>query len=67
MIAPRNHIELPCAIQNLGGFVGGALAPILTRFIAQSWSFVLALCTGAGIAFIGAMAYQFLVMCSVPK
>lgn len=61
-VAPRSRVASLGAIQNFGGFVGGALAPILTGFIAQSWSFVPALLTGAGICFLSAMAYQFLVV-----
>ena len=55
------------AIQNSGGFIGGALALILTGFIGQTWSFVPALLTGARIAFLGAMAYQFIVVRSIPE
>ncbi|UVW28581.1 MFS transporter [Massilia sp. H6] len=67
VVAPRSRIGSLGAIQNFGGFIGGALAPILTGFIAQTWSFVPALLTGAGIAFLGAMAYQFLVVRSIPE
>ena len=67
VVAPRSRIASLGAIQNFGGFIGGALAPILTGFIAQSWSFVPALLTGAGIAFLGAMSYQFLVVRSIPE
>lgn len=67
VVAPRSRIASLGAIQNFGGFIGGALAPILTGFIAQTWSFVPALLTGAGIAFLGAMAYQFLVVRSIPE
>ena len=44
-VAPRSRIASLGAIQNFGGFLGGALAPILTGYIAQSWSFVPALLT----------------------
>ncbi|MFC5459802.1 MFS transporter [Massilia niabensis] len=67
VVAPRSRIASLGAIQNFGGFIGGALAPILTGFIAQTWSFVPALLTGAGIAFLGAMSYQFLVVRSIPE
>ncbi len=67
VVAPRSRIASLGAIQNFGGFLGGALAPILTGFIAQSWSFVPALLTGAGIAFCGAMAYYFLVTKPIPE
>ncbi len=60
-VAPSNRIASLGALQNFGGFVGGALAPIVTGYIAQSFSFVPALLTGAAIAFCGAMSYLFLV------
>ena len=65
--APPSRIASLGAIQNFGGFLGGALAPILTGYIAQSWSFVPALLTGAAIAFLGAMAYHFLVVEPIPE
>jgi sugar phosphate permease len=65
--APPSRIASLGAIQNFGGFLGGALAPILTGYIAQTWSFVPALLTGAGIAFLGAMAYHFLVLRPIPE
>ncbi|WP_373989742.1 MFS transporter [Duganella sp. BuS-21] len=65
--APPSRIASLGAIQNFGGFLGGALAPILTGYIAQSWSFVPALLTGAGIAFAGALAYHFLVIKPIPE
>jgi len=65
--APPSRIASLGAIQNFGGFLGGALAPVLTGYIAQTWSFVPALLTGAGIAFVGAMSYQFLVTQPIPE
>lgn len=65
--APRSRIASLGAIQNFGGFLGGALAPVLTGYIAQNWSFVPALLTGAGIAFLGAMSYLFLVAQPIPE
>ncbi|MCC6069826.1 MFS transporter [Massilia sp. GCM10020059] len=65
--APPSRIASLGAIQNFGGFLGGALAPILTGYIAQTWSFVPALLTGAGIAFVGAMSYLFLVVRPIPE
>lgn len=59
--APPNRVGSLGAIQNFGGFLGGALAPILTGYIAQNWSFVPALLSAAGIAFVGAMSYLLLV------
>jgi sugar phosphate permease len=66
-VAPRSRIASLGAIQNFGGFIGGALAPVLTGYIAQSWSFVPALLTGAGICFLSAMSYQFLVIRAIPE
>lgn len=65
--APPSRVASLGAIQNFGGFLGGALAPILTGYIAQTWSFVPALLTGAGIAFVGAMSYLFLVTRRIPE
>ncbi len=65
--APPSRIASLGAIQNFAGFLGGALAPILTGYIAQTWSFVPALLTGAAIAFAGAMSYLFLVVRQVPE
>jgi sugar phosphate permease len=65
--APPSRIASLGAIQNFGGFLGGALAPILTGYIAQTWSFVPALLTGAGFALVGAMAYLLLVRKPIPE
>ena len=65
--APPSRIASLGALQNFGGFLGGALAPVLTGYIAQSWSFVPALLTGAGIAFLGAMSYRYLVVRAIPE
>jgi len=65
--APPSRIASLGALQNFGGFLGGALAPVLTGYIAQTWSFVPALLTGAGIAFVGAMSYHFLVVKPIPE
>lgn len=67
VVAPRSRIASLGAIQNFGGFLGGALAPVLTGYIAQEWSFVPALLTGAAIAFVGAMSYLFLVKAPIPE
>jgi len=65
--APPSRVASLGAIQNFGGFLGGALAPVLTGYIAQSWSFGPALLTGAAIAFAGAMSYLFLVTQPIPE
>ena len=59
--APPSRIASLGSLQNFGGFLGGALAPILTGIIAEKWSFVPALLTAAAIAFVGAMSYLILV------
>ncbi|MBN3789394.1 MFS transporter [Burkholderia sp. Ac-20353] len=66
-VAPPSRVASLGAIQNFGGFIGGALAPILTGFIAQKWSFVPALLTAAAIAFVGAIAYLLLVRKPIPE
>ncbi|KQQ30949.1 MFS transporter [Duganella sp. Leaf126] len=65
--APPGRVASLGALQNFGGFLGGALAPILTGYIAQTWSFVPALLAGAAIAFLGAMAYLLLVTGAIPE
>jgi MFS family permease len=67
VVAPPSRIASLGAIQNFGGFLGGALAPLLTGYIAQAWSFVPALLTGAGIALVGAISYLFLVRKPIPE
>lgn len=67
VVAPRSRIASLGAIQNFGGFIGSALAPIFTGYMAQAWSFVPALLAGAGIAFVSAMLYQFLVVRPIPE
>jgi sugar phosphate permease len=65
--APPNRIASLGAVQNFGGFLGGALAPILTGAIAQAThSFVPALLTGAAIAFVSALIYLFVVRDPIP-
>jgi sugar phosphate permease len=66
--APPNRVASLGAIQNFGGFLGGALAPIVTGAIAQSThSFVPALLAGATIAFTSAMIYLFVVRDPIPQ
>jgi sugar phosphate permease len=66
--APPNRVASLGAIQNFGGFLGGALAPIVTGAIAQSThSFVPALLAGAAIAFTSAMIYLFVVRDPIPQ
>jgi len=60
-VAPANRVASLGSLQNFGGFLGAALAPILTGYIADAWSFVPALLVGALFALMGAMSYLFLV------
>jgi sugar phosphate permease len=67
-VAPPNRVASLGAVQNFGGFLGGALAPVVTGAIAQTThSFVPALLTGAGIAFVSAMIYLFVVRDPIPQ
>lgn len=56
--APANTTASLGAMQNFGGYLGGALAPMITGFIVQSTgSFVPALMTAAGIGVACAVGY----------
>jgi sugar phosphate permease len=60
--APTNCTASIGAMQNFGGYLGGALAPTVTGLIVQSTgSFVLALVVGAGIGTLSALSYLFIV------
>lgn len=65
--APPSRVSSLGSIQNFGGFIGGALAPVVTGYIAQGWSFVPALLSAAAIAFVGAMMYLLLVRQPIPE
>nr|WP_295741585.1 MFS transporter [uncultured Acidocella sp.] len=59
VIAPANCTGSLGAMQNFGGYVGGALAPMVTGFIVQATgSFVPALLVGAGMCVFAAVAYS---------
>lgn len=50
------------AIQNFGGYLGGALAPTVTGFIVQATgSFVPALLVSAGIGLVSALMYLVVI------
>jgi MFS family permease len=56
--APANTTASLGAMQNFGGYLGGALAPMVTGFIVQATgSFVPALMTAAGIGVVCAIGY----------
>ena len=60
--APTNCPASIGAMQNFGGYLGGALAPTVTGLIVQSTgSFVLALVVGAVIGVASAASYLFVV------
>ncbi|WP_321871928.1 MFS transporter [Paraburkholderia tropica] len=55
------------SLQNFGGYIGGALAPIVTGLIVQhSGSFVPALYVGAGMSLFSACVYLLFVRRPVP-
>ncbi len=61
-IAPPNLVGALGGIQNFAGYLGGALAPMVTGFAVQATgSFTLALGIGATIAFASAASYVLMV------
>jgi len=66
--APANCTASIGAMQNFGGYFGGALAPVITGFIVQkTHSFQLALFVGAGIAVVAVVSYWALVRAPIPQ
>ncbi len=62
VIAPTNCTASIGAMQNFGGYLGGALAPTVTGLIVQhTGSFIPALVVGALIGVASAAAYLFIV------
>ncbi len=62
VIAPRHCTASLGSIQNCGGYIGGALAPMITGFIVQdTGSFVPALLFSAGLGFVCGLIYLFMV------
>ena len=60
--APTNCTASIGAMQNFGGYLGGALAPTVTGLIVGgTGSFVMALVVGAAIGVVSAGAYLFVV------
>lgn len=58
---PANCTGSLGAIQNFGGYIGGALAPMVTGFVVQgTGSFTPALLVGACITFLGGIVYFLL-------
>ncbi|WP_158744517.1 MFS transporter [Acidisphaera sp. L21] len=61
-VAPQNEVATLGSIQNFGGYLGGAMAPAVTGFVAHSTgSFTYALWAGAGIALCSACSVLFVV------
>ena len=60
--APKGYVGALGGIQNFAGYVGGALAPMVTGFIVQATgTFTPALVTGAAIALLSAASYALIV------
>ena len=58
--APQSQVASLGAVQNFGGYIGGALAPAVTGYVVQATgSFVPALLLGAVIVSLSALAYLF--------
>ncbi|MEM5297727.1 MFS transporter [Burkholderia sp. JPY481] len=65
--APANCTASIGAMQNFGGYFGGALAPVVTGFIVQqTHSFQPALFVGAGVAAVAVIGYWLLVRGPIP-
>jgi sugar phosphate permease len=68
VVAPAALTASLGAIQNCGGYIGGALAPTVTGFIFQAYgSFVPALLTCAGILIVAAAICLTLVVGPIPE
>ena len=65
--APASCTASLGAMQNFGGYIGGALAPTVTGFIVQAThSFQPALFVGAAVALLAAVVYLVLVSHPIP-
>lgn len=65
--APSQYTASLGSIQNFGGYLGGALAPVVTGFIVQrTGSFSHALLVSAGLSILSALAYLLLVRQTIP-
>ena len=61
-VTPQAYCASAASNQNIAGFLGGTLLPILTGFIVDvTGSFVLALAIGAAITLVGAAFFQFMM------
>jgi len=60
--APPGRVAAVGSIQNFAGYLGGAMAPMVTGFIVQATGrFTVALATAAVIALLSAASYVLLV------
>ena len=60
--APQNYAGSLGSIQNFGGYVGGAIAPVLTGYLVQATaSFQSALLVAAGVALFAGIGHLFFV------
>ncbi len=60
-VAPRGFVGALGGMQNFAGYLGGALAPMVTGFIVQATGrFTMALVTGAVIALASAASYALI-------
>jgi nitrate/nitrite transporter NarK len=60
--APQNYAASLGSIQNFGGYVGGAIAPVVTGYMVQATaSFRSALLVAAGVALSAAIGHLFFV------
>lgn len=66
-VAPQGQVASLGGLQNFGGFIGGALAPIVTGYIVQgTGSFIPALLVGASAVTVSALIYLFVVRRPIP-
>jgi cyanate permease len=60
--APQTYAASLGSIQNFGGYVGAAIAPVVTGYMVQATaSFRSALLVAAGVALIAGIGHLFLV------
>ncbi|WP_229671743.1 MFS transporter [Lentibacillus kapialis] len=61
-VAPQGRVASLAGIQNFGGFLGGALAPVLTGVIVQTTgSFKLVFITGSLLCIVAAIGYGIIL------
>jgi MFS family permease len=61
-VAPKGYVGTLGSIQNFAGYLGGAMAPMVTGFIVQATGrFTMAMVTGAVIALLSAASYALIV------